>query len=94
MTGTVLEDPQWSLERRASSGHLVWRKDTPSSKVRFRFDVEVLEFEKDPAEDFIDDTNDDFSVTNISSTVAICVTCMAAAAVSVLLPWYLMHSTT
>lgn len=93
MTGTVLEDPQWSLERRASSGHLVWRKDTPSSKVRFRFDVEVLEFEKDPAEDFIEDSNDDFTVSNISSTVAICVTCMAAAAVSVLLPWYLMHST-
>lgn len=93
MTGTVLEDPQWSLERRASSGHLVWRKDTPSSKVRFRFDVEVLEFEKDPAEDFIEDPNDDFTVSNISSTVAICVTCMAAAAVSVLLPWYLMHST-
>lgn len=92
MTGTVLEDPQWSLERRASSGHLVWRKDTPSSKVRFRFDVEVLEFEKDPSEDLIEETTEDFDVSNISSTLAICVTCMAAAAVSVLLPWYLMHS--
>ncbi|XP_037954251.1 uncharacterized protein LOC119684309 [Teleopsis dalmanni] len=91
MTGSV-QDPKWSLERRESSGHLVWRKDSPRSKVRFRFDVEVLEFEKHPHEDAEHLYEESpFSVNNISSTIALCATCVCAVAVSVFLPWYLME---
>ncbi|KAH8358517.1 hypothetical protein KR093_000498 [Drosophila rubida] len=86
----VVHDPKWSLERRESSGHLVWRKESPSSKVRFRFDVEVLEFEKHPNEE-LDHTDDHFSITNLSTTVALCATCVAVVAASVFLPWYLME---
>jgi hypothetical protein len=45
---SVPPEPIWSLDRR-ESGHLFWRRE--SSKVKFRCEVEVLEFEKDPAED-------------------------------------------
>ncbi|XP_033164676.1 uncharacterized protein LOC117143887 [Drosophila mauritiana] len=89
MTGSV-HDPKWSLERRESSGHLVWRKDSPESKVRFRLDVEVLEFERHPHEE-LEDKEDHFSMTNLSATVAMCATCVAVVAVSVFLPWYLME---
>ncbi|XP_037806215.1 uncharacterized protein LOC119600190 [Lucilia sericata] len=86
-----IHDPKWSLERRESSGFLVWRKESPSSRIRFRLDVEVLEFEKHPHEDY--DYHDDNALTigNISSTVMLCATCVAAVAVSVFVPWYLME---
>jgi len=86
----LVHDPKWSLERRESSGHLVWRKDSPESKVRFRFDVEVLEFEKHPHEE-LEDKEDHFSITSLSATVAMCATCVAVVAASVFLPWYLME---
>ncbi|XP_005182075.1 uncharacterized protein LOC101891004 [Musca domestica] len=85
-----IHDPKWSLERRESSGHLVWRKESPSARIRFRFDVEVLEFEKHPHED-MDHHESGISLSNISSTVVMCATCVAAVAVSVFLPWYLME---
>ncbi|XP_036219476.1 uncharacterized protein [Bactrocera oleae] len=88
MKGTP-QDPKWSLERRESSGHLVWRKESPSSKVRFRFDVEVLEFEKQPHEDS-EYRKGGYSASNITSTIALCATCVAAVAASVFLPWYIM----
>ncbi|XP_054736688.1 uncharacterized protein LOC129243582 isoform X2 [Anastrepha obliqua] len=89
MTG-IPHDPKWSLERRESSGQLVWRKESPSSKIRFRFDVEVLEFEKQPHED-IEHSNEEFSVGNIASTIVLCASCVVVVAVSVFLPWYLME---
>ncbi|XP_075147750.1 uncharacterized protein LOC142221808 [Haematobia irritans] len=89
MAGAI-HDPKWSLERRESSGHLVWRKESPKSRIRFRFDVEVLEFEKHPHEDF-EYHDSGISLGSISSTVVMCATCVAAVAVSVFLPWYLME---
>lgn len=86
-----IHDPKWSLERRESSGHLVWRKESPRSRIRFRFDVEVLEFEKQPHEDFDQFHENGLTLGNISSTVMLCATCVAAVAVSVFLPWYLME---
>ncbi|KAI8119670.1 hypothetical protein CVS40_9080 [Lucilia cuprina] len=86
-----IHDPKWSLERRESSGFLVWRKESPSSRIRFRLDVEVLEFEKHPHEDNDYHDNNALTIGNISSTVMLCATCVAAVAVSVFLPWYLME---
>lgn len=85
----ALDDPKWSLERRASSGLLIWRKDSPQSRIRFRFDVEVLEFEKQPHE-YYDYDEGSLSMGSISSTIALGVTCIAAVAISIFLPWYLM----
>ena len=86
-----IHDPKWSLERRESSGYLVWRKESPSSRIRFRLDVEVLEFEKHPYEDIDYQDNSGLTMSNISSTVITCATCVAAVAISVFLPWYLME---
>ena len=55
--------PDWKLDRRAS-GHLFWRRDSstlngidPSSRVKFRYDIEVREFESrnSESEDLVDD---------------------------------------
>lgn len=50
-TFTDASYPDWKLDRRAS-GHLYWRRDSstlngvdPSSRVKFRYDIEVCEFE-------------------------------------------------
>lgn len=58
--------PGWKLDRRAS-GHLFWRRDSstlngidPSSRVKFRYDIEVREFESrnSESEDVADDDGD------------------------------------
>lgn len=80
-------EPKWSLDRRESSGQLFWRRD--ASKVKFRCEVEVLEYVKDPIEDQHTYDND---TLNKTSLLVVCVTCAAALAVTVVLPWYLMGS--
>lgn len=76
-------EPDWSLERR-DSGRLFWRRE--ASKVRFRYEVEVLEYEKDPSEHMIDHTEGHPR----SSVVFVAGTCMVAIAITVLLPWLLI----
>lgn len=47
-----LRDPKWILDRR-NSGKLFWRRESAASDkrcVKFRCDVEVLEFQKSEAE--------------------------------------------
>lgn len=72
------------MERR-DSGRLFWRRD--ASKVRFRYEVEVLEYEKDPSEHLIDHTD---GGQKSNSAVFVAATCMAALAITVLLPWFLI----
>lgn len=91
-------EPIWCLERR-ESGHLFWRRE--SSKVKFRYDVEVLEFTKDPGEDqlLITDSEHHHRGVNrdgerhLSQMIVVCATCVAAIAVTVVLPWFLIGST-
>uniref|UniRef100_A0A8W7Q3Y5 Uncharacterized protein n=1 Tax=Anopheles coluzzii TaxID=1518534 RepID=A0A8W7Q3Y5_ANOCL len=78
-------EPVWCLDRR-DSGHLFWRRE--SSKVKFRYDVEVLEFTKDPYEDQLLITDSELSRAKQQQ----CVTCVAAIAVTVVLPWFLIGS--
>lgn len=85
-------EPIWSLDRR-ESGHLFWRRD--SSKVKFRCDVEVLEFVKDDFEDEQILVNGDlqaFRSETMSHPLVVCATCICAIAVTVLLPWFLIGS--
>lgn len=55
-----LQDPNWILDRR-NSGKLFWRRASLSEKnrVKFRCDVEVLEFLKSDAEHTQDWSSDD-----------------------------------
>lgn len=89
----VPPEPIWCLDRR-ESGHLFWRRD--ASKVKFRCEVEVLEFVKDPAEDELilvnGDLNNTFRSEAISHPIVVCATCICAIAVTVLLPWFLIGS--
>uniref|UniRef100_A0AAG5D800 Protein with signal anchor n=1 Tax=Anopheles atroparvus TaxID=41427 RepID=A0AAG5D800_ANOAO len=88
-------EPVWCLDRR-DSGHLFWRRE--SSKVKFRCDVEVLEFTKDPYEDQLLITDSDLHRAKhdeagaLSNMLVVCATCVAAIAVTVVLPWFLIGS--
>ena len=84
-------EPIWCLDRR-ESGHLFWRRE--SSKVKFRCEVEVLEFVKDPAEDeqILVNELQAFKNETISHPIVVCATCICAIAVTVLLPWLLIGS--
>lgn len=84
-------EPVWCLDRR-NSGHLFWRRE--SSRVKFRCDVEVLEFTKDPHEDqpVITDSvvprrRDPAGL--LANLLVVCATCLAAIVV-VALPWLLI----
>lgn len=77
-------EPDWRLDRR-DSGRLFWRRE--ASKVRFRHEVEVLEYEKDPTEHLIDYTDGNHRT---NSVVLVAGTCMVAIAITVLLPWLLI----
>ncbi|XP_029725896.1 uncharacterized protein LOC109419676 [Aedes albopictus] len=87
------QEPIWCLERR-DSGHLFWRRE--SSKVKFRYDVEVLEFTKDPCEDQLlitdSEMKDKTDHHQLSNMLVVCATCVAAIAVTVVLPWFLIGS--
>lgn len=86
-------EPIWSLDRH-DSGDLFWRRD--SSKVKFRCEVEVLEFIKDPEE------NDNkcwntrrryhFKDGTTSHPIVVVATCVGAIVITVLLPWLMIGS--
>lgn len=76
-------EPEWLLERR-DSGRLFWRRE--ASKVRFRNEVEVLEYEKDPTEHMIDYTGGNHP----RSLVFVAGTFMVVVAITVGLPWLLI----
>lgn len=90
---SVPPEPIWCLDRR-ESGHLFWKRE--SSKVKFRCEVEVLEFVKDPNEDEQFLVNGDlqaFKNETISHPIVVCATCICMIAVTVLLPyWFLIGS--
>lgn len=84
------DEPIWNLERR-DSGHLFWYRD--SSKVKFRCDVEVLEYVKDPDEHkCYNDMNNNSTTDKLTNAAVVCGTCIAAIAVTVFLPWFLIGS--
>lgn len=87
---SVAEEPIWNLERRGSSGHLCWYRD--SSKVKFRCDVEVLEYVKDPDEHKAHYDLNSNTADRLANAAVVCATCVAAIAVTVFLPWFLIGS--
>ncbi|CRK88004.1 CLUMA_CG001790, isoform A [Clunio marinus] len=87
-------EPIWSLDRH-ETGDLFWRRD--SSKVKFRCEVEVLEFIKDPEE------NNEYWARRrrrryhqnegaASHPIIVVITCVGAIVITVLLPWFMIGS--
>lgn len=87
-----IEEPIWCLDKELSSGHMFWRRD--SSKVKFRCEVEVLEFERDPEELLMSkrDFHHSFRDQDTSHPIVVISTCICAIAVTVLLPWLMIGS--
>lgn len=84
-----IAEPVWSLDRIHETGDLFWRRD--SSKVKFRCEVQVLEFERDPFEYnnwprgqrrcYGDET---------SNPIVVIATCLGAMLITILLPWFMV----
>lgn len=88
------DGPVWNLERRKSSGHLFW--SSTNTKVKFLCDVEVKEYIKDPNEhrmDYMEESQGTSFEEQVSYSIVVCATCVAAVAVTVFLPWLLIGST-
>ncbi|KAF7393239.1 hypothetical protein HZH66_009072 [Vespula vulgaris] len=89
MTRMLVQEPGWKLERKGSA--LLLRRDESSyekrSRVCFRCDVEVREFERD---DVIDDYGVEVETEATASPLAMCASCLAALCVTVILPWLLI----
>lgn len=87
------EEPIWCLDKELSSGHMFWRRD--SSRVKFRCEVEVLEFVRDPEEEPMiskGDFNHSFNDQKPSHPIVVISTCICAIAVTVILPWLMIGS--
>jgi len=87
MTISVHDEPVWNLERRESSGHLFWSRK--SSRVKFRCEVDVLEYIKDPDEhNYNPIAENKMNVTDkLINFILVGATCIAAIAVTTFLPW-------
>lgn len=82
---------EWCLDKEIGSGHLYLRRD--SSKVKFRCEVEVLEFVRDPEEELLCRAEyyhpyNDWE--SRSHPIVVISTCIAAIAVTVILPWLMI----
>lgn len=86
MTRMLVQEPGWRLERKGSA--LLLRRDEASyekrTRVCFKCDVEVREFERD--EDYGTETETEAT----ASPLAMCASCLAALCVTVILPWLLI----
>lgn len=90
---SVPAEPIWSLDRH-ETGDLFWRRD--SSKVKFRYEVEVLEFIKDPDEEKTCWASGrrryHFKERTASHPIVVVATCVGAIVITVLLPWLMIGS--
>lgn len=90
------EHDDWCLEKHELHGHLFWqRRDSENSKVRFKNEVEVLEFERDPEEESLisrGEFSHTFCERRETHPIVVISTCLCAIAVTVLLPWFMISS--
>lgn len=86
MSDRLVQEPGWKVERKGSA--LLLRRDSSHpkrSRVCFRCDVEVREFERD--EDYLVESSEPEAA---ASPLAMCASCLAALCVTVILPWLLI----
>lgn len=89
---TNIEEPVWCLEKHETHGHLFWRRDSSTSKVKFKHDVEILEYVRDPEEDYFIATGHYIGERKPTHPIVVISTCICAIAVTVLLPWFMIQS--
>ncbi|XP_018328770.1 uncharacterized protein LOC108739385 [Agrilus planipennis] len=92
MMENLISEPQWILDRKGS-GPLFWRRTSISRKnqrVKFRHDVEVLEFcrSEHEMETFLQQQQPEEQEE--SNTISMGMTAIVCLMVTVLLPWYLI----
>ncbi|KAJ8978332.1 hypothetical protein NQ317_011183 [Molorchus minor] len=80
-------EPQWILDRK-DSGQLFWRRDSSgnNSRVRFRYEVEVKEFQRSAHE--LEDA--EWHYMQSSSILTMGMTCLVCITITVILPWYIL----
>jgi hypothetical protein len=88
----IVPSDEWCLDKEIGSGHFYLRRD--SSKVKFRCEVEVLEFVRDPEEELLGSRSEIYysyrDCQTSSNPIIVISTCIAALAVTVLLPWMII----
>lgn len=89
---------EWCLDTQVD-GQMYWRRNSqqqaPAKQVKFRCEVEVLEFVRDPEEELFMAKNEfkhSFSDQHASHPIVVISTCICAIAVTVLLPWLMVGS--
>lgn len=89
-------DDDWCLEKSELHGHLFWqRRDSSNSRVKFKHDVEVLEFERDPEEEKFSSRGEFshiFGERRQANPIVVISTIACAFAVTILLPWFMITS--
>ncbi|RZC42097.1 uncharacterized protein BDFB_006486 [Asbolus verrucosus] len=87
----AVPEPEWILDR-AGSGPLFWRRESTenNSRVKFRYDVEVKEFQRGAHE--LEDAEWSKCIEE-TNTLTMGLTCILCIAVTVMLPWYIMIGT-
>lgn len=92
---TVPTDDDWCLEKHELHGHLFWqRRDSSNSRVKFKHDVEVLEFERDPEEDLFSrgEFSHIFGERRQANPIVVISTIACAFAVTIFLPWFMISA--
>lgn len=89
----LVPSDEWLMDKEIGSGLFYLRRD--SSKVKFRCEVEVLEFVRDPEEELLTSRSEIYysyrdCETSKSHPIVVISTCIAALAVTVLLPWIMI----
>lgn len=89
-------DDDWCLEKHKVHGHLFWqRRDSSNSRVKFKNDVEVLEFEREPDEEILlsrGQFSHIFGERRQTNPIMVVSTIACAFAITVLLPWLIISS--
>ncbi|XP_058801366.1 uncharacterized protein LOC131670061 [Phymastichus coffea] len=100
MSQMLMDEPGWKLERKGSA--LLLRRDSSlhhrRTRVCFRCDVEVREYERDEDYYYHEDSYGNAVLVNgggstetlAASPLAMCASCLAAICVTVVLPWLLI----
>lgn len=79
---------EWFVDQQHETGTLYWRRD--SSRVKFRCEVEVLEFVRSPEEMRFMKARE--YVENASHPITVVMTCILALCVTVVIPWVFMST--
>ncbi|XP_030760784.1 uncharacterized protein LOC115885885 [Sitophilus oryzae] len=85
-------EPEWILDQNGN-GPMFWRRDISeeqSSRVKFKHDVEIKEFHRNPHELLEPLWTQEIQTPTAFTTSMACIVCLT---VSLVLPWYILGGT-